>query len=946
MLKNTILKMSSLNVITNKSILEEFDELYLEHINDIKFNIKEELINGMVEDMNNISMYEYIANTSASYISKEPAFNKLSVIYELKKLYFLLQIDNSKNLENLEKIKNLFEKQNEFKLISDKYYEFIINNYDTLINFIEHDRDKLIDVFGIKTLQRSYLLKDKNDQPLESPQMMFLRCAIQIHFLDIISDFSKFNLIKETYDNMSQLYFTHATPTLFNSGGRFPQLSSCYLLQCPDDLAAISKSIGDMMMISKWAGGIGVNLSDIRANGSIIKSNGGKSTGIIPLCKVLESVARYVNQSSKRQGSIACYIETWHYDIFDFIDLRKNTGDENLRARDLFLGLWVPNAFMRAVEKDEDWYLMSPDVSVGLTDVHSEEFDKLYYKYVEDGNYIKKIKAIDLYKKILESQLETGMPYMLYKDHANSKSNQKNLGTIKNSNLCVAPETKILTDKGYIEISTLKNKKVNVWNGEKYSNVTIMQTGINQKLIRISFSNNRYLDCTPYHKFHILKTESPNNASIIEASMLKVGMKIIKFNLPTLENQENIIITNIEDLGRKDDTYCFNEPEKHLGIFNGIMTGNCSEIIEYSSADEIAVCNLASICLPKFVEVDNFGKKSFNFEKLGEIVKIVVNNLNKIINVNFYPVIETQISNFRHRPIGLGVQGLACTYAKMGFPFDSEEAIKLNKMIFECIYYHALLKSNELAKELGAYETFKGSPFSEGKLQFHLAGLNESDMSKELGYAWTSLVLDIKEFGTRNSLLTTIMPTASTAQIMNNNESIEPFASNIYVRKTIAGDFIIVNKYLVEDLKKIDKWTDEIYQELVFDNGSVQKLDIPNELKEKYKTAYEMKQSVLLKQSVDRGIFIDQSQSLNIFMAKPDFNKLHSCHMYSWKNGLKTGMYYLRSQPVSEGIKFGIDSEVIKNIKNKRNIDEFKNEEIVNKKNINYNNDVCETCSA
>ena len=938
--------MSSLNVITNKSILEEFDELYLEHINDIKFNIKEELINGMVEDMNNISMYEYIANTSASYISKEPAFNKLSVIYELKKLYFLLQIDNSKNLENLEKIKNLFEKQNEFKLISDKYYEFIINNYDTLINFIEHDRDKLIDVFGIKTLQRSYLLKDKNDQPLESPQMMFLRCAIQIHFLDIISDFSKFNLIKETYDNMSQLYFTHATPTLFNSGGRFPQLSSCYLLQCPDDLAAISKSIGDMMMISKWAGGIGVNLSDIRANGSIIKSNGGKSTGIIPLCKVLESVARYVNQSSKRQGSIACYIETWHYDIFDFIDLRKNTGDENLRARDLFLGLWVPNAFMRAVEKDEDWYLMSPDVSVGLTDVHSEEFDKLYYKYVEDGNYIKKIKAIDLYKKILESQLETGMPYMLYKDHANSKSNQKNLGTIKNSNLCVAPETKILTDKGYIEISTLKNKKVNVWNGEKYSNVTIMQTGINQKLIRISFSNNRYLDCTPYHKFHILKTESPNNASIIEASMLKVGMKIIKFNLPTLENQENIIITNIEDLGRKDDTYCFNEPEKHLGIFNGIMTGNCSEIIEYSSADEIAVCNLASICLPKFVEVDNFGKKSFNFEKLGEIVKIVVNNLNKIINVNFYPVIETQISNFRHRPIGLGVQGLACTYAKMGFPFDSEEAIKLNKMIFECIYYHALLKSNELAKELGAYETFKGSPFSEGKLQFHLAGLNESDMSKELGYAWTSLVLDIKEFGTRNSLLTTIMPTASTAQIMNNNESIEPFASNIYVRKTIAGDFIIVNKYLVEDLKKIDKWTDEIYQELVFDNGSVQKLDIPNELKEKYKTAYEMKQSVLLKQSVDRGIFIDQSQSLNIFMAKPDFNKLHSCHMYSWKNGLKTGMYYLRSQPVSEGIKFGIDSEVIKNIKNKRNIDEFKNEEIVNKKNINYNNDVCETCSA
>jgi ribonucleoside-diphosphate reductase alpha chain len=1177
MLKNTFSKMSLDKENANKSILEEFDELYLNIINNSKFNIKEELIKGMAEDMNNISMYEYIANTSASYISKEPAFNKLSVIYELKKLYFLLQIDNSKNLENLEKIKNLYEKQNKFNLISEKYYEFIINNYDTLINLIDHDRDKLIDIFGIKTLQRSYLLKDKNNVPLESPQMMFLRCAIQIHFLDIISDFSKFNLIKETYDNMSQLYFTHATPTLFNSGGRFPQLSSCYLLQCPDDLAAISKSISDMMMISKWAGGIGVNLTDIRANGALIKSNGGKSTGIIPLCKVLESVARYINQSGKRQGSIATYLEPWHYDIFDFIDLRKNTGDENLRARDLFLGLWVPNAFMRAVEKDEDWYLMSPDVSVGLTDVHSEEFDKLYYKYVEEGNYIKKIKAIDLYKKILESQLETGMPYMLYKDHANSKSNQKNLGTIKNSNLCVAPETKILTDKGYIEISTLKNKKVNVWNGEKFSKVKVMQTGKNRKLIRINFSNYEYLDCTPYHKFHIFKTKS--KTEIVEASKLKAGMKIIKFDLPTIDSKEEIVspytaglfsadgtydnagldekrcnykihsnkfcqrhmslldhetdtncyleiddgiciaksclkkpridlygikknlaqfldvrddiqiikgekrdtvrlncdlpekyfvpincsintklkwfaglcdgdgcvctnmgnksiqissihldflkqirlmlttlgvnpkisllhekqnrnmpdgkggqklfeckacyrllltsnhlyklnelgfktnrldntcpkpqrdaatfisITNIEDLGRKDDTYCFNEPEKHLGIFNGIMTGNCSEIIEYSSADEIAVCNLASICLPKFVE-EVEGNKKFNFKKLGEIVKIVVNNLNKIINVNFYPVIETQLSNFRHRPIGLGVQGLACCYAKMNFPFDSEDAIKLNKMIFECIYYHALLKSNELAKELGPYDTFNGSPFSEGKLQFHLAGFSENDMNKELDYNWTTLISDIKEFGTRNSLLTTIMPTASTAQIMNNNESIEPFASNIYVRKTIAGDFIIVNKYLIEDLKKIDKWTDEIYQELVFDNGSVQKLDIPIELKEKYKTAYEMKQSILLKQSVDRSIFIDQSQSLNIFMAKPDFNKLHSCHMYSWKNGLKTGMYYLRSQPVSEGIKFGIDSEIIKIIKNKRNIDEFKNDEILNKKSVNYNNDVCETCSA
>ena len=1343
-------------------ILEEFSLLHYKYINNEEDKkIIEEITKGMIDNMSLEDIYNYISNTCASYICHDPEYNKLAVEYELKNMYLILNFKSHN-------IKDLIKKQHESGLISDSYINFINDNIDYINEIIINERDNLIDYFGIKTLERSYLLKDKNNKLLENPQMMFMRCAVQIHGL---VENKNLDLVKETYDYMSQLYFTHATPTLFNSGGKYPQLSSCYLLQCPDDLKSISKSMSDIMMISKWAGGIGINLSDVRANGALIKSNGGLSSGIIPLCKVLESIARYVNQcfgretiiytkegpkmidnistkdevltkngtyqkvigisektideelleinllhsielcevtkvhqlyviknkkeldnkilleklnlkeiipeytsaeeiengdlmgfpipkyketsiqtlndelfyrlfgiiisngtiekiinkftirllenndtynficnylksydinyltkdidnmiviewynntsiipihydslykngkiiiqneylhtsdknilalidglietkiirndnivllidtkelvykiqylflrlgilikveyknkifsliipknfkeqkcndyfeydnilwspiiniskekytgtvydlniennhnyttnmgivhnSGKRHGSICCYIETWHYDIFDFIDLRKNTGDENLRARDLFLGLWVPNAFMRAVENDDDWYLMSPDVSVGLTEVHSEEFDKLYEKYVLENKYVKKIKATDLYKKILEAQLETGMPYMLYKDHANSKSNQKNLGTIKNSNLCVSPETMILTENGYYEIKSLENKLVKIWNGEKFSEVKVIKTGENQKLLKVTFSNGETLTCTPYHKFYI---DGDIDTEKVETKDLKEGMRISLYDLPIIEVEiknkigesdifdildvpindrlknrlewlselsdrygkvikfeDNrsleidfksisneilnkvrlllttlgvypkikdfvltinyhqlyklielgfktnrlditckkpnykvytyIVVVKVEDENRTDDTYCFNEPENHKGIFNGILTGNCSEIIEYSSADEIAVCNLASICLPKFVE-DN----KFNYDKLGKITKIIVNNLNNIIDINFYPVIETQISNLRHRPIGLGVQGLADTYAKLDLAFDSKEAIEINKKIFECIYYNALSKSNELAIKYGKYSSYEGSPFSEGLFQYHLANYKNEDMNKELNYNWDELVESVKKYGTRNSLLTTIMPTASTAQIMNNNESIEPFASNIYVRKTLAGDYIIVNKYLINDLKKINKWNNDIYQEIIYDNGSIQNLDIDSSIKEKYKTAYELKQSVLLKQSVDRSLFIDQSQSLNIFMSKPDFRLLHTCHMYSWKNGLKTGMYYLRSQPATEGIKFGIDSEVIKTIKNKRNI------EYLNRDN---NENTCEMCSA
>lgn len=804
----------------NSEYIKELKELWIKYnvLEEYQDKIINELIFGYPDtNMSDIERYDYFAKNIIQYVNIDPIFNNIAGCYQFE-IYEKTIGRDYLNLINL---------QYKTGLLSDNFYKFVCNNTEELYKMIVWERDNFIDYFGLKTLERSYLLKNSDGKFIERPQMLWLRTSIQIHGLHKIKEqtesqksqesqelITKLKLIKETYDYMSQLYFTHATPTLFNSGGKFPQLSSCYLLQCPDDLGQIGDSFKSIMMISKWAGGIGINLSDIRSKNAPIKSNGGKTNGIIPLCKVLESLARYVNQSSKRQGSIATFLEPWHADIFDFIELRKNTGDENLRARDLFLGLWVCDAFMKAVEDDSDWYLMNPDESLGLTDCWGEKFNKLYQSYIDRNMYVKKIKARELYKEITECQFETGMPYMMFKDTANARSNQQNLGTIKNSNLC-------------------------------------------------------------------------------------------------------------------------------------------SEIIEYSSPDEIAVCNLASVSLPKFVSMDmNNGKKIFNFEELGKVIRVMTTNLNNIIDMNFYPIPQTAKSNLSHRPIGIGVQGLADCYYQMGFAFDSEQAIRLNKQIFECIYWNALYQSNQLAKQIGPYSSFASSPFSEGKLQFHLAGLDVSKIADlELNLDWDGLITDIKKFGTANSLLTTIMPTASTAQILNNNESIEPYASNMYVRKVLAGEYLIVNKHLVNDLKAIGKWNKEILTELQYDNGSVQNLDIPIDIKNKYKTAFELKQSVIVKQAVDRGLFIDQSQSMNLFMAMPDYAKLTSAHMYAWKNGLKTGSYYVRSQPVAEATKFAIDIDDINSIKLKRGIKKYTKPETINDnaKNNTKNNskhDVCESCSA
>lgn len=809
-LSNTLYLKYSKYFIELKSVWLKYDILE-EHWEKIIDSIQDGLPD---KEFNKIEFYDYLAKILATHTSKDPVFSQIAGVYQVK-IYDELIGQNYLNLIN---------KQYDFGLISKKFYDYVISNYDELIKMIIWDRDELIDYFGLKTLERSYLLKDpmclsnQNNSTnlnnlnkfLERPQMMWLRVGIQIHGLweGEQDNLSRLKQIKSTYDLMSQLYFTHATPTLFNSGSKYPQLSSCYLLQCPDDLEQIGDSFKSIMMISKWAGGIGVNLSDIRSNNSLIKSTGGRTNGIIPLCKTLESLARYVNQSGKRLGSIACYLEVFHADIEDFIQLRKNTGDDNLRARDLFLGLWVPNAFMKAIENDSDWYLMNPSESTGLSEVWGQEFETLYTKYIVEGKYVKKIKARELYKKITECQFETGMPYMMFKDTINARSNQQNLGTIKNSNLCC-------------------------------------------------------------------------------------------------------------------------------------------EITEYSSPDEIAVCNLASISLPKFVSMKENGTKYFDFIKFGETIQQMVLNLNNIIDMNYYPVPQTAKSNLSHRPIGIGVQGLADCYYLMGYSFDSFEATKLNKQIFECMYWHGLKMSNELAKTRGKYSSFDGSPFSKGQLQFHLAGYTvEQIANKELGLDWDGLITSIKEFGTCNSLITSPMPTASTAQILNNNESIEPYTSNIYVRKVLAGEYMIVNKHLVRDFKEYGLWNDEIICELIYDNGSVQKLDIPKELKDKYKTAFELKQSAIVKQAIDRGLFVDQSQSMNLFMEKPDHNKLASAHIYGWKNGLKTGSYYIRSQPVTEATKFSIDIEQINKIKLKRGIDNLNPTNNKKQKTYNNNYDVCENCSA
>ncbi|OVA00236.1 Ribonucleotide reductase large subunit [Macleaya cordata] len=682
-----------------------------------------------------------------------------------------------------ETIKDMYKHVNEGSglkapLIADDVYEIIMKNAELLDSEIIYDRDFEYDYFGFKTLERSYLLKVQG-KVVERPQHMLMRVAVGIHKDDIDS-------VLKTYHLMSQRWFTHASPTLFNAGTPRPQLSSCFLVCMKEDsIEGIYDTLKECAVISKSAGGIGVSVHNIRATGSYIRGTNGTSNGIVPMLRVFNDTARYVDQGGgKRKGAFAVYLEPWHADIFEFLDLRKNHGKEEHRARDLFYALWVPDLFMKRVEENGQWSVFCPNEAPGLADCWGQKFEDLYMQYERDGKAKKVVSAQNLWFEILKAQIETGTPYMLFKDTCNRKSNQQNLGTIKSSNLC-------------------------------------------------------------------------------------------------------------------------------------------TEIIEYTSPTETAVCNLASIALPRYVRekgvpiesqpsklVGSSGSKNryFDFDKLAEVTSIVTTNLNKVIDVNYYPVDTAKKSNLRHRPIGIGVQGLADTFILLGMAFDSPEAQQLNKEIFETIYYHALKASSELAAKEGPYETYQGSPVSQGILQHDMWGVTPSDR-----WDWAALREMISKNGIRNSLLVAPMPTASTSQILGNNECFEPYTSNIYSRRVLSGEFVIVNKHLLHDLTEMGLWSPALKNKIIYEDGSVLKIsEIPDDLKAIYKTVWEIKQRTLVDMAVDRGCYIDQSQSLNIHMDQPNFGKLTSLHFYAWSKGLKTGMYYLRSRAAADAIKFTVDTSMLK----------------------------------
>ena len=1201
-------KLFSNEINITKSYLIKFIKYYVDKSekyqymkNDSRFDMNN-IIHKMLKKlpakrtMNRLDFYDFASECFMEQANVHPIYSDIAARIVVHKLHKVTS-PSIKHVVNKLRNQNLNIKGHIAPLVSKEYYEIVMKHHRAIQSKIDMSRDYLFDYFGIQTLLRAYVRKfHRTDwiKRIERPQHLWMRVAFGIHGWNLDAAF-------KTYDAMSLRFMTHATPTLFNSGTMKPQMSSCYLNGVGDNIESISDLFGECMRISKWAGGIGTHLSSVRAYGSLIRGTNGRSSGIIPLCRVLNELAKYINQGGKRKGSIAVYLEPWHADIEDFIELRSIKGSETTKARDLYLAMWVPDLFMKRVHEGKMWSLMCPDDCPGLNDVHSEDFEKLYEEYEAKGLYRKQIPASDLMRKIMEMQIETGFPYFLFKDSANRKSNQQNLGTIKSSNLCVAGDTKIMTKDGIYDIKDLEDEKVRIWNGFEFSKVLVKKTGTDQNLHKIEFSNGETLHCTPYHKFYIQERYGKKAPMEIRADDLKKGMKIIKHNFPLIKNKGNkfkysythgffcadgtydcpknprqcnyaktddtnycvrhqffegckvdrsivtdqskcngvcgekrpkvylcgkkknllkhiktrkdcsvrktngnidvslpqdmdekyvvpynydvksrvkwlegycdgdgcltnnngcqsihvtsinknflldirklinslgtdckvtlnkellpdgrggekfynckplyrltipqsslnkltnlgfspkrlkiredranrnatqfIKITSVTKNNKVEDTYCFNEKKRHYGVFNGILTGQCAEIIEYSDEKETAVCNLASLCLPRFArkmtdeeikdrdgadekaekkkdddkeneDIENVShgsnksnksnksdkskkknkkKKSkkkfsrnmkFDHELLGEYVRIAVQNLNKVIDRNFYPTDSTRESNLKHRPMGIGVQGLADLYNIMGYAFDSKNARKLNKEIFETIYYYALDESMRCAKDDGPYSSYRGSPISKGKLQWHMWGLKESDLL--MGYNWTELLANIKQYGVRNSLLIALMPTASTSQIMGNSECIEPYMSNVFVRSTLAGEYMVVNKNLMNDLEDLGMLTDDIIKKIIIYNGSVQEIkEIPSHIRKIYKTAFEIDPKTIIKQSAERGPFVCQSQSLNHFIAQPSYDVLYKTLRSAWREGLKTGMYYYRGVPSINPIQFGIDIDTIKRL--------------------------------
>ncbi|MFC6996484.1 ribonucleoside-diphosphate reductase subunit alpha [Rufibacter roseus] len=721
--------------------------------------VAKKVIDGIYDGVTTVELDNLAAETAASLTTKHPDYAILAARIAISSLHKVTQKSFFNTMKQLYTYVDPKTGENA-SLLSKEVYDIIRKNAALLDSSIIYDRDYNYDYFGYKTLERSYLLR-LHGKVVERPQHMLMRVAVGIHKTDI-------DAAIHTYNLMSEKWFTHATPTLFNAGTPKPQLSSCFLLTMKEDsIPGIYDTLKNCALISQSAGGIGLAVHNIRATGSYIKGTNGTSNGLVPMLKVFNDTARYVDQGGgKRKGAFAIYLEPWHSDIFEFLDLRKNHGKEEMRTRDLFLALWTPDLFMKRVEANGDWSLMCPNECPGLSDTWGKDFERLYEKYEREGKARKTIKAQELWFAILEAQTETGTPYMLFKDHANGKSNQQNLGTIKSSNLC-------------------------------------------------------------------------------------------------------------------------------------------TEIIEYTAPDEIAVCNLASLALPRYIKEEG-GKKFFDHDKLYEVTYTVTKNLNKVIDINYYPVEEAKNSNLRHRPIGLGVQGLADAFLQLRMPFESEEAARLNKDIFETIYFAAMTASKDLAKVDGPYQTFEGSPISRGIFQFDMWGVKPESGR----WDWEALRNEVMEHGVRNSLLVAPMPTASTSQILGNNEGFEPYTSNIYVRRVLSGEFMVVNKHLLKDLIALGLWNDQMKNAIIAANGSVQNIpNIPQNIKDLYKTVWEISQRTVIDMSADRGAYICQSQSLNLHVPNVNFGKLTSMHFHAWKRGLKTGMYYLRTKAAADAIKFTVEKQ-------------------------------------
>jgi ribonucleoside-diphosphate reductase alpha chain len=1048
------------------------------------------MVNGITtRQLDNIST-QYCANN----ITNSPDYDKMAVRLEVDNLHRETHSDYLLTVLNID---NYYVNGEHVRILNPKLIDFVKSNHRELGAAINYSRDYKYTYFGLKTLMKSYLIKH-GSVIKERPQHMLMRVAIGIN---LAGSCNVKDVIK-LYELMSKKFYTHATPTLFNAGTHRQSLSSCFLLSVDDDLSEIYRTLTQTAMISKWSGGIGIHVSQVRAKGAIIKSTNGTTEGIAPMLKIFNDSAVYVSQGGgKRKGSTAVYLETWHADIEEFLNLKKPIGDESKRARDLFLALWVCDLFMeRLVEsiktgKKVMWSLFCPSKAPGLADCYGDAYKSLYRHYENMGVFTKQVSISDLWIHILEIQMESGVPYIVYKDHVNRKNNQNNLGTIKSSNLCVSKDTKVLTSEGYQTIGDITDKKVKVWNGTAFSEVTPMQTGAGQKLMRVTFDNGATIDCTEYHKFYTtdckldwtttnfgstnvrngqqfkrtfelrkgnqimaskwpvvyarskplnwytlgylacqeLTTDSvvayhsknildvmldysdsfidkDNNkwyhfdnkykteempvglqcveyltgcidaCGIINSNKkgftyclinsksdllnkirmmcntigmsprvkanklcfseyetvymiqaLSVNPSVIKYNSKYAKWLSSYALTtkriagprvvSVEPIEGLHDTYCFTEPNEGKGVFNGVLTGNCAEINIYTDKHSVGVCNLASICLSKFVK-----NNKFDYDLLHSVTKEAVYNLNKVIDNNVYPVPEGQTTDYANRPLGLGVQSLAKVFFKLGIPFVCQESKEINKKIFETIYHAALTASCELAERDGPYENYSTSEMSKGNLQFDLWGVTPTDL-----HDWQSIRERIAKFGVRNSLLTALMPTASTAQIMGNTESFEPITSNIFVRNTLSGTFQVVNKYLVRDLTLIGMWSQETKQSIISNNGSVQHLDIPKKIKDVYKTVWEISQRDLIDMEADRNAYICQSTSSNRYLKNPDNSKLTSMHIYSWTKGLKTGMYYLRSQAAADAVK--ITAQGVK-----------KNESLVQQS--EQDEQECEMCSA